>query len=345
MPIARLSLVLFAKCAVGGVLLGSPALADKLPADTNTIKSLTPEQARKQARKLVTLSVEQARQLVERNSDYILSIDGLKSLDVDVAKVLARSQNNWLFLNGLETIDAETAKSLAGYKGHLGLNDVISLDVDTIRALAEVERAGLFFDGMPTIDTEAAEAISRFRGGLLRLDGLTALDADTASVIARTKANTLALNKLRTIDPETVKSLLQFSGVFHFTALHETVGQETPLSVDVVELVCLAANKAPYAVSLPGITAFDSLDSIAIAQSLAKRQGPLALPNLKKISPKTLTALIEKRDVEIPLVETLELIQEPDGSATEDFIIPEWLEERQRLEELQRQEERQRQSK
>jgi hypothetical protein len=327
---ARFSLLLVALFVSAFSLALSRSRADELPADTNTIKSLTPEQARKQARKLVTLSVEQARQLVERKSGYILSIDGLKSLDVDVAKVLARSQNNWLFLNGLKTIDAETAKSLAGYKGHLGLNDVISLDVDTIRALAEVERAGLFFDGMPTIDTEAAEAISRFRGGLLRLDGLTALDADTASVVARTKASTLALNKLRTIDPETAKSLLQFRGVFHFTALHETVGQETPLSVDVVKIVCLAANKAPYAVSLPGITAFDSLDSIAIAQSLAKRQGPLALPNLKKISPKTLTALIEKRDVEIPLVETLELIQEPDGSATEDFIIPEWLEERQR---------------
>ena len=29
-------------------------------------------------------------------------------------------------------------------------------------------------------------------------------------------------------------------------------------------------------------------------------------------------------------VETLELIQEPDGSPTEDFVIPEWLEERQK---------------
>ena len=87
---------------------------------------------------------------------------------------------------------------------------------------------------MPTINTEAAEALSRFQGGLLRLDGLTELDADTASAIAMSKANTLALNKLRTIDPETAKSLLQFRGVFHFTAVHETVGQETPLNVDVL---------------------------------------------------------------------------------------------------------------
>jgi hypothetical protein len=55
------------------------------------------------------------------------------------------------------------------------------------------------------------------------------------------------------------------------------------------------------------------------------------LPALKKVSPKTLSALVEKKDVDIPLVETLELIPEPDGSTTEDFVIPEWLEERQRL--------------
>ena len=279
---------------------------------------------------IMSLTVEQARQLVQRRSDSILSLRSLRTLDVDVARVLARSQNNWLFLDGLKTIDAETAKSLADYKGHLGLSGVLSLDVDTIRELTEVERKGLFLDGMPTIDTEAAEGISRFQGGLLRLDGLTVLDAETASAIARTKANRLALNKLRTIDPETAKSLLQFRGAFHFTALHETVGQETPLNLDVAKLVCLTANKAPYAVSLPGVTALDAPDSIAIAQLLAKRQGPLALPNLKKISPKTLTALIEKEDVEIPLIETLELIQEPDGSPTEDFVIPEWLEERQR---------------
>ena len=53
------------------------------------------------------------------------------------------------------------------------------------------------------------------------------------------------------------------------------------------------------------------------------------MPNLRKISPQTLAALIANEDVEIPLIETLELIQEPDGSVTEDFIIPKWLEERQ----------------
>jgi hypothetical protein len=81
---------------------------------------------------------------------------------------------------------------------------------------------------------------------------------------------------------------------------------------------------------LPRVKAFESPDSVAIATALATRKGPLSLPNLKKISPKTLAALVEKRDVAIPLIETLEFIPEPDGSTTEDFVIPDWLEARQR---------------
>jgi hypothetical protein len=76
------------------------------------------------------------------------------------------------------------------------------------------------------------------------------------------------------------------------------------------------------------ITAFESPDSIAIAKALAMRKGPLALPNLKRISPKTLSALIEKEDIDIPLIESLELIPEPDGSPTEDFVIPERFQQR-----------------
>jgi hypothetical protein len=40
--------------------------------------------------------------------------------------------------------------------------------------------------------------------------------------------------------------------------------------------------------------------------------------------------LIEKRDVAIPLLESLELISAPDGSPTDDFVIPYWLEQKHR---------------
>jgi hypothetical protein len=92
------------------------------------------------------------------------------------------------------------------------------------------------------------------------------------------------------------------------------------LSPDVAETL-VAAKK--WNGQLPGVTAFTAADSVAVAKALANRQGPLALPNLRKISPRTLSALIEKEDVDIPLIEALELIQEPDGSPTDDFVVPE----------------------
>lgn len=99
--------------------------------------------------------------------------------------------------------------------------------------------------------------------------------------------------------------------------------------IDAEVAAALAASKK-WNGQLPGLTGFEAADSVAVAKALAKRQGPLALPNLKKISPKTLSALIEKDDIDIPLVETLELIQEPDGSPTEDFVVPEGFQARQK---------------
>ncbi len=91
--------------------------------------------------------------------------------------------------------------------------------------------------------------------------------------------------------------------------------------------VCARGNTS---VSLGTLSAIESEDAVEIARILATARGPLALPRLKRISPKTLMALVVKEDIEIPLVETLELIREPDGSPTDDFVIPESLSESQK---------------
>ena len=125
--------------------------------------------------------------------------------------------------------------------------------------------------------------------GILHLPNLTTLDAETARAFAGFEGNSLDLYGLTTLDAATAKAL---------------------------------AGSPAWDGDLSSIVAIESPDSVEIAAALATRKGPLRLPNLKKISPKTLTALIEKEDVEIPLLETLELIQEPDGSPAEDFVIP-----------------------
>jgi len=122
------------------------------------------------------------------------------------------------------------------------------------------------------------------------------LDADTAKAFEGFEGECIALPGLATLSVDTAASL---------AAAHKWDGR------------------------LPAITTFDFPEAVAIAEALANRKGPLALPNLKKISPKTLTALLEKEDVEIPLIETLELIPEPDGSPTEDFVIPDGFQELQ----------------
>ncbi|MEX0671415.1 MAG: hypothetical protein WD060_13265, partial [Pirellulales bacterium] len=70
MPTLTRLLLLFACLLLGPLVV----IADELPADTNTIKSLT---------------VEQARKLAAEFKGQQLSLNGLTTLDADTAKALA----------------------------------------------------------------------------------------------------------------------------------------------------------------------------------------------------------------------------------------------------------------
>ena len=200
--------------------------------------------------------------------------------------------------NQIESLTPEQATALAGSTaGWVRLPNLTTLDADIAKTLAEFKGRYLYLDGLTTLDADAAKALADFKGQLLSLNGLTTLDADIAKTLAGSTAWDGRVPKLTTLDIDIAKTL---------AALDKWDG------------------------NLSSITAFESPDSVEIAAALATRKGPLSLPKLKKISPKTLTALIEKEDVKIPLIETLELIQEPDGSPTEDFIIPTGFETRQK---------------
>jgi hypothetical protein len=49
----------------------------------------------------------------------------------------------------------------------------------------------------------------------------------------------------------------------------------------------------------------------------------LSIPNLRRVSPKTFTALVEGKNIELPPFELIELIDEPDGGSNDDLVIPE----------------------
>jgi hypothetical protein len=255
-----------------------------------------------------------------------LDLCGLTTLDADTAKALAEFKGT-LVLSGLTTLDADTAKALEEFMGEaLVLDGLTSLESAALAIKIEILEQGNSFDKLQTLSAEAAEVFAEHKDDQLFLDGLTTLDADTAKALAKFKGGLLSLNGLTTLDFDTAEALAEFQGdvsldinvVWRFIDKHPFSKDTALIHADLL------------GGQLDHVTALESPDSVAIAKALASRKGYVALPNLRKITPKTLTALIEKQDVEIPLIETLELIPDPDGGPSDDFTIPEWLEERQK---------------
>lgn len=181
--------------------------------------------------------------------------------------------------------------------------DELPKDINKIESLTP-EQARKLVETFPGVDVtlkRSKDNETETAFDCLPLNGLKKLNADVALVLASYRKGPLFLNGLTTLDAATAKTLVSMGNRWNG--------------------------------SLPALAAFESPDSVAVAHALATREGGISLPNLKKISPKTLTALIEIHqtvdqtvDVRIPPIEALELIQEPDGSATDDFEIPAWLE-------------------
>ena len=347
-PVKRLPVKLLAASLLAFVVLISlrvgplVVMADEFPEDTNKIETLTPEQAlslfrndrqnqkaRWEEHYVVRLATPEGRLLLEKRTRDVdgvdvLCLNGLKHLTPETARVLALYKGH-LMMNGLAALDAATAKALAAFKGDgLSLDGLAAIDAAVARALAETTWCA-HLPKVKAIDADTAEVLAQVQCDVLFLDSLTALDADTAKSLTKFKGDAMYLRSLTMPDPNTVGALVGFEGMLSLSnEAQESFFQKTPLTSETALAWAAISNG-----QLPSITALDAPDSVAIAQALAGRKGPLALPHLKKLSPKTLSALIKKEDVEIPLVETLELIPEPDGSPTDDFVIPEWLESRE----------------
>ena len=97
-------------------------LAEDFPEDTNEIKSLT---------------AEQAAEVAVMNGGW-LELNGLTSIDKDVAKELGKSEGGFI-LDGLTSINKDVAQELAKIKGTLSLNGLTSIDKDVARELAKFE--------------------------------------------------------------------------------------------------------------------------------------------------------------------------------------------------------------
>jgi hypothetical protein len=220
-------------------------------------------------------------------------------------------KGKFLDLDGLKAIDAPTAEALVAFDagGPFG---------------PKRGQSRLSLEGLPSLDADTIKALVNFKGDILSLTGLTALDAEAFHVLAKADYEGdlfLDFGALLAANPLTPDSASSWAALSKGNMASVT-------ALDAATAKSLADFRGQH-LSLDGLTTLDSVDSIAVAKALAAYKGRLRLPNLKKISPKTLAALLEKEDVEIPLIETLELIPEPDGSPTDDFVIPEWVESRE----------------
>jgi hypothetical protein len=296
---------------------------------------------------LTTLSYEVAKALAQHKGQS-LSLAGLTTLSTEAARALAQHQGDRLSLSGLNTLSHEAANAIALHKGILSLHGLTSLTSAELATKLARQGGDLCLNKVTAVSDEAAVALAHCNGDL-QLSALTTLtNAELATKLVQRKV-LLSLDDLTTLSDEAAKALAQHKGLLDLTGL-TTLSDEATQAIaefegrlflserfrkDFVAKNPLSPKTARfYAVMLRGdlndVTTLDSPDSVAIAKVLATRKGPLSLPNLKKLSPKTLSALLEKEDIEIPLIETLELIPEPDGSPTEDFVIPEGFQQQQK---------------
>jgi hypothetical protein len=277
---------------------------------------------------LMTLDAEAARGLAAFRGN--LELDGLTEIDAETAAALATYAGPNLSLAGLKTLSAKTAAELAKAKSwNGGLRSLRSLSDEAAAALAGFEGKGLLIPGVPLSD-RAVQALAGFRGASLYLI-VPRLSDESVRALAAFKGESLSLAGLEEPPAELAGLLPEFA--CKNLSLHPWefyLGGRQPVTPADARLVAAYAGRLGKTCVLPKITGFETPDAVEVAEILAAAPGSLSIPNLKRVSPRTLTALIEKGNIELPPIEFIELIQEPDGSPTDDFMVPKGFQLRQK---------------
>ena len=264
---------------------------DELSEDTNKIESLTPEQAQKVVEQFEREEGVEIKQ--EDGSTVVLtrfgglSLDGLKSLDSQTAKVISGYSNGPLALNGLTSLAADAARALGNAKStSLALNGLTNLDADTAKALAEFKGISLSLNGLTTLDAETAKALAEFKGERLCLSGLTSLSPEAATALAEFKGWALVLRGVTTLDVETGKALAKFKGNTIY------LDGVTSLGADTAKALAAFKGSKLYGLSLSGLTELDAATARAFVPF---EGGVLDLSGLKQIDADTASALAERK--------------------------------------------------
>jgi hypothetical protein len=270
---------------------------------------------------LTTLDAEAARGLAAFKGE--LELDGLTEIDPATAAALAKYAGPKLSLRGLRTLSAETAAELAKAKQWDGrLSSLRELSDQAAVALAGFEGKGLEISGTP-LSGRAVLAISRFQGSYLFIV-VPRLTDGTTRALAGFSGDRLSLVGLDEPPAALAELLPEFQ--CKTLSLHPwewNLGRTRPVTPADARLAAAYAGRLGKTCVLPGIEGLETPVAVEVATILAAAPGSLSIPNLRRASPRTLAALIERGNVELPPIEAIELIPEPDGSSGDDFVIPE----------------------
>ena len=209
--------------------------ADRYYLNLNHLTSIEPGAARELAKLksesgdllldgLTSINKEVAEELARFNA-YRLQLNGLTNINNEVAGALANFQGKVLSLNGLASMDKEAVKELAKFKGDWLILGLTSLDKEDAREFAKGEGNGLSFDRLSSIDKEVAHELSRFQGYRLSLKGLASISKDVAHELAKFSpapngpSKYLGLDGLTSCDSDVAHELAKFHGQLGLYAL------------------------------------------------------------------------------------------------------------------------------
>jgi hypothetical protein len=270
---------------------------------------------------LQTLDADAARGLAAFRGT--LELDGLTEIDPETAAALSTYAGPKLSLRGLKTLSAETAAELAKAKAWDGnLPSLRALSDDAAAAVAGFEGKGLLLHATPLSD-RAVQALAGFRGASLYLK-VPRLSDESVRALADFKGDSLSLAGLQEPPAELTRLLPEFAcKQINLHPWEYYLGSEQPVTPADARLVAAYAGRLGKTCVLPGIRGFGTPDAVEVATILAAAPGLLSIPNLRRVSPKTFTALVEGKNIELPPFELIELIDEPDGGSNDDLVIPE----------------------
>jgi hypothetical protein len=217
----------------------------------------------------------------------VLSLDGLTSLDEPTAKALASSKELAVTLNGLVDISPQVASAL-GNLSYLELNK-LRPSHEVLTELGKVSST-LKLNSLESLDAQAALSLSKipFR---LCLNGIKTITAEAAQQLAGSKAM-IEMNGIEMLSDQAADELSKHTGGWSLEGLHQlrnvslakTLAEQT-MAIDLpkaddISLECLAALVRKTSYHKLGLRTLSDEQARLLVQC-----GRLFLPRIEYLSP------------------------------------------------------------